>query len=113
LQNYLDLIEAALRSPLEATQEKKLAYVWGVLLRLTVILHKDGDNVATLKTVEGFMDIFEANSGRMTDFGRLLLRDLLQLCSNMATLSLCDINFVGHCTELTTLVLCEGKRWSP
>ena len=112
LQGHLPDIGCSLRKEkLEERERKKLASAWTVLLKLTVLLRREetgGEEGAcseTLERVEELLEwlgeaVLEKEERPSSKLGRSLALSACSLCTNMVTIEVCDVNFVGHLLDL-------------
>ncbi len=105
---------------------KKLAMVWKLALKLTVLLQEEGEADAscseTLGKIEDLMEWTEkevlteeggSGSGNSTRLGVELSRSTVSVCCDMVTIGVCDINFIGHLLELCGMLLNKGTATTP
>ena len=113
LAGYLTIIEDALKKcTLSNADAQKFLAAWDTYLKLSVLLHnEDSAPTAVIAVVEDLMGWAESNvvnERTRSQLGTGLICHLLRLCSNMISMGLCDMNFVGHVVELCGKVISYG-----
>ena len=114
LSGYVTVIEGALdKSTLSNEDAQKLIAAWDAYIKLSVLLkNEDSEPTDVIAVVEDLMGWTESNViNRRTPspIGHGIISHLLRLCSNMITMGLCDVNFVGHVVELCGQIISLGR----
>ena len=91
---------------------QKFLAAWEAYLKLSVLLrNEDSASTAVIASVEDLMGWAESNvvnERTRSQLGIGIYRHLLRICSNMISMGLCDVNFVGHVVELCGKVITYG-----
>ena len=113
LAGYMTIIEDALKQfTLTNEDAQKFLAAWEAYLKLSVLLrNEDSASTAVIASVEDLMGWAESNvvnERTRSQLGIGIYRHLLRICSNMISMGLCDVNFVGHVVELCGKVITYG-----
>ena len=113
LAGYMIIIEDALKKcTLSNEDAQKFIAAWDAYLKLSVLLrNEDSAPTAVIAVVEDLMGWAESNVVNERTPSPLctgIICHLLSLCSNMISMGLCDVNFVGHVVELCGKVIPYG-----
>ena len=113
LKGYTAILETALNDfTLSKEDTQKLLAAWDTYLKLCVLLRNEDLTptaiIAEVEDLMGWADCKIFNNQIRSPLGNGIVNHLLCLCSNMISIGLCDVNFVGHLVEVSNKVIPHG-----
>ena len=114
LKGYIAILETALNDfTLSEEETQKLLAAWEAYLKLCVLLRNEDlaptAIIAVVEDLMGWADCKIFNEQIRSPLGTGVIHHLLCLCSNMISIGLCDVNFVGHLVEVCSKVIPHGE----